>query len=351
MITLAFLYLMTSFLGHKTFFQEMKFNLIICTFQRPKAISKLLDSVYNQTLMPSEILVIDGSHDEETRELLIGKNDIGLRYFKVGDEDKGLTLQRNYGLEKTAKDIEIICFLDDDTVLEKDYFQKLIDTYKGFPDAIGVGGYIVNEIKWDYKSHSPSYDEYKIDGWSRKLGSRNLLRKKLGLLSNQPPGVMPVFSHGLSTGFLPPSGRTYPVEYFMGGVASYKRKLFEKVSFSRYFDGYGLYEDMEFCLRASRNGQLYLNTAAQVHHYHEKAGRPKSFNYGKMVIRNGWYVWRVKYPKPTMKAKFKWVAVSTLLLGVRIGNIFTADNKQEVLFESVGRLMALMGLLINKPRP
>lgn len=327
----------------------MKFNLVICTYQRPAALSRLLSSVYEQDVMPHEIIVVDGSYDERTQNLLTAKNHSRIKYYSVREEDRGLTRQRNFGITKSSKDVDIICFLDDDTVLEKDYFQKLIGTYREFPNAIGVGGYIVNEVRWERKVESPSYEEYTMDGWRRKLGSRNLLRKRLGLLSTSPPGIMPDFSHGLSTGFLPPSGKKYPVEYFMGGVASYRKEVLEKIKFSRYFEGYGLYEDMDFCLRASLYGQLYVNTAAKVYHYHEEAGRPKSFKYGKMVIRNGWYVWRVKYPYPTVKGKIKWFAVSTLLLGVRIGNILTEKDKKKVFFESAGRLVGLVSLLLKKP--
>jgi hypothetical protein len=44
-------------------------------------------------------------------------------------------------------------------------------------------------------------------------------------------------------------------------------------------------------------GKLYLNTAAQLDHYHD-AGRPNQYQYGRMVVRNGWYVWRTKNPIP-----------------------------------------------------
>jgi hypothetical protein len=55
-----------------------------------------------------------------------------------------------------------------------------------------------------------------------------------------------------------------------------------------------LYEDADFCFEGIKNGKLYLNTAAQLHHYHDVQGRPNQYQYGKMVVRNGWYVWRVK---------------------------------------------------------
>jgi carbohydrate-selective porin OprB len=53
-----------------------------------------------------------------------------------------------------------------------------------------------------------------------------------------------------------------------------------------------LYEDADFALRVSKIG-VYLNTAAQLHHYHDVQGN-NQYQYGKMVVRNGWYVWRVK---------------------------------------------------------
>ena len=175
------------------------------------------------------------------------------------------------------------------------------------------------------------------------------MRKRFGLLSDQAPGIMPKFSNGFSTGFLPPSGKIYPVEYFMGGVASYRKSLFKKLSFSSYFEGYGLYEDMDFCLRASRHGQLYVNTAARLHHLHEESGRPNRFSYGKMVIRNGWYVWRIKYPKPGLGAALKWHTTVLLLTLIRLGNIVTTSKKKEALTESVGRLAGWWSLFFNRP--
>lgn len=326
----------------------MKISLIICTFKRPLALLRLMDSLRKQEVQPDEVLIIDGSPDHGTSEALKITNFQNLQYHRVEEKNRGLTKQRNFGIALVKPDSEIICFLDDDVVLEKGYFEELLKTYQEFPDAVGVGGYIMNEIDWR-KGQNPAFDEFQFDGFVRKLGSRNLLRKRLGLLSNKPPGVMPEFSNGFSTGFLPPSGKTYPVEYFMGGVASYRKELFEKISFSLYFDGYGLYEDMDFCLRASKFGQLYVNTAAELHHLHEGSGRPNRYAYGKMVIRNGWYVWRVKYPAPSLQTRIKWHATAFVLTLVRIGNVITTAEKKEALTESLGRMAGWLSLLFSKP--
>ena len=327
----------------------MKFSLIICTYKRPQALLQLLESVYDQSQIPAEVLIIDASPDNYTQSALKSEAYPRLRYFLVEEEHRGLTRQRNYGISKVAADTEVICFLDDDIILTSGYFENLIDTYIKKPDALGVGGYILEEVKW-VKDGQASFDEFEMEGFKRKLGSRNLLRKKLGLLSDKPPGVMPEFSNGLSISFFPPTGKTYPVEFFMGGVASYKREVFDKLKFSSFFEGYGLYEDMDFCLRISRLGKLYVNTAAQLYHHHEEAGRPNRFQYGKMVIRNGWYVWRLKYPSPGLKARVKWHAIALLLTLVRLGNTFTTSEKKEALTESLGRLAGLGSLLLNKPQ-
>ncbi|MFD0977956.1 glycosyltransferase family 2 protein [Salinimicrobium gaetbulicola] len=326
----------------------MRFSLIICTFQRPKALVKLLDSVSEQTEYPDEILIIDGSDDNQTKDILVEKKFRNTRYFKVLEGQRGLTRQRNFGIQEVSEETEIICFLDDDVVLKMDYFENLFKTYIKYPEAIGVGGYIIDDIKWEENGEA-EFGDFVYDGFKRKLGSRNVLRKKFGLLSETPPGVMPKASNGFSTGFLPPSGKVYPVEYFMGGVASYRKELFQKIRFSHYFEGYGLYEDMDFCLRASKLGQLYVNTTAQLFHYHEEAGRPNRYEYGKMVIRNGWYVWRVKNPSPDLEAKLKWHATVFLLTFVRMGNIFTTSKRKEALTESLGRVVGWWSLIFKKP--
>ena len=329
----------------------MNFSLIVCTYNRPAALIRLLNSVKEQTLYPAQILIVDGSQGIETSEVLKGRGYPKLQYLKVAEEDRGLTRQRNYGIKRLAEETEVVCFLDDDIILKPDYFEKLISTYRKRPDAVAVGGWIEDGTAWKKVSeeYEPVFEEFQFDDFARPLGQRNVLRKKLGLLSDKPPGVMPDFSHGFSTGFLPPSTKIYPVDYFMGGVSSYRKELFDKVSFSSFFEGYGLYEDMDFCLRASKLGELYVNTGARVAHLHEESGRPNRFKYGKMVVRNGWYVWRVQNPSPDIRARLKWHATSFLLTLIRLSNALNTDSKKEAFTESLGRLYAWWGLLLHKP--
>jgi GT2 family glycosyltransferase len=318
---------------------------------REKPLLKLLNSVKAQTLYPNEILIIDASTNTNTQNLLQVNHFDDLKYFKVEKKDKGLTKQRNFGINLVSKDSEIICFLDDDIILKPTYFENLIETYKKKPDALAVGGYITNEVIWNKTSENKFYsDKFYFDGWERTEPARFKLRRKFKLLPDAPPGYLPTFAHGRSIGFLPPSGKIYPVELIMGGVSSYKREIFSKLKFSTYFEGYGLYEDADFSLRIAKFGNLYVNTNAQLSHHHNASGRPNQFKYGKMVVRNGWYVWRVKNPNPNFKSRLKWNSTVLLLTMIRGVNIFTTPNKKEAFTETLGRIVGWLSLLFNKPK-
>jgi len=314
---------------------------------RPQPLVSLLQSVKIQEVYPDEILIIDGSDNNNTEIALQQNSCANLKYFKVSDNDRGLTRQRNFGISKVSNEIEIVCFLDDDTILEPDYFKELINTYLTYPHALGVGGYISNEVLWEQtdQNFKAKANEFCFEGYKRIDGSRFILRKKLGLDSNMPPGYSPEFSHGRSISFLPPSGKTYRVEQLMGGVSSFRKEVFDTFQFSTYFEGYGLYEDADFTLRLSNVGELYVNTAARLGHYHDSGGRPNKYQYGKMVVRNGWFVWRVKHPKPSAKAVLKWHCITLLLTFVRFSNIFTTRQRREALTEFSGRLTGCLTFL------
>lgn len=330
--------------------KNIPFSLVICTYMRPDALVLLLNSVKKQTLYPDDIVIVDGSLNEETQTILSKNSYRNLNYFRVDEEKKGLTKQRNFGILNINKTSEIVCFLDDDVILETNYFQALLSTYKTHKEALAVGGYITNEVNWEKSDELNSKNKFYYDGWVRNEPLRFKIRHWFGLLPDTPPAVLPTFAHGRSVSFLPPSGKIYEVEQIMGGVSSYKREVFEKMAFSTYFEGYGLYEDTDFSLRIAKIGKLYINTNAKLAHYHEPSGRPNYFKYGKMVVRNGWYVWRVKYPNPGFKARIKWNATALLLTFIRSINMVNSKNRLQAFHESTGRFWGMFTLIFIKPK-
>ena len=327
-------------------------SLIICTYQRPESLANLLNSIEGCTVKPSNILIIDASPDTRTKNLVndIYLTEIAIDYYQVPNEHRGLTRQRNYGIAQLNSETEIVTFLDDDIRVEPDYFRELIRTYSVNPDAIGVGGIDLQSNKYFQKKTGSIYNTfsyYELDGWVVKEPHRYKARKLLGLLNDLQPGLIPDYSHGRSA--LPPSGRIYEVEHFMGGIASYRMELLRKVKFSNFFEGYGLYEDFDFCVRALKFGKLYVNTNAKVWHYHEPSGRPDFYKYGKMVVKNGWYVWRVRHPSPSLNAKLKWHAISVILANIRLISAIAGPDRKNALMDYLGRMIAWIGINLKPP--
>lgn len=319
---------------------------------RSQSLQQLLQSVQMQTVFPHEILIIDGSVNQET-ELMIAQKDIpNLRYFLVSEAFRGLTKQRNFGLDQVAPTSDIVAFLDDDTELSPTYFEELINTFVNDPRVSGVGGIAVNENGWSLTAPNKKYDanrNFQFEGFVYKEGQRNVVRNYLGLHSNVGPGRMPEYSHGKTCGF-PMTGRIYEVDLLIGMSFAFRKRVFDSLRFSTYFEGYGLYEDADFSIRALQFGKNVINTKVQLNHYHHPSGRPNSYKYGKMVVRNGWYVWRTKNPKPTFMHQLKWHTITLLLTGIRFSNMLTGSSKKEAFTEAVGRTIGWWSLWFNKPK-
>lgn len=319
---------------------------------RPQSVWQLLQSVREQTLYPDEILIIDGSTNQETEIILKDNIFPNLHYFAVAPEHRGLTKQRNYGVERVDNTMEVVCFLDDDTVLEKDYFEEIMQTFKVNPFVSGVGGVAINENSWTLAEPNKKYDSRRYcqwEGFVYKEGQRNVVRNYLGLQSNLEPGRMPDYSHGKTCGF-PLNGKTYEVDLLIGMSFAFRKKVVDVIRFSPYFEGYGLYEDADFSIRALEFGKNAINTKARLSHFHHPSGRPNQYRYGKMVVRNGWYVWRVKNPKPSVNAKFKWHCITILLTLIRFSNTFTTSKRKEAFTEALGRTMGWWSLWVNIPK-
>lgn len=115
--------------------------------------------------------------------------------------------------------------------------------------------------------------------------------------------------------------------------------------FSEILPGYALYEDMDFCLRAGRKGPLFFCTRARLAHEHAPGGRPHWFAYGTMVTRNGWRVWRLRWPQPPRLARCRWWLISLLLAASRL-----FGGAPGAVPETAGRLWGCRRTLIAPPQ-
>lgn len=110
----------------------MKFSLVTATLGRTEELTRLLQSLENQTYKNFELIVVDQNSDDRLIPIIqpfLGSFEI----IRIHSE-KGLSKSRNVGLKRTTGDV--IAFPDDDCEYNENVLQKVaenlsLDTHHG----------------------------------------------------------------------------------------------------------------------------------------------------------------------------------------------------------------------------
>ena len=250
-------------------------SLVIPTFNRPSEVSGLIRAIAALPDIPAEVVVVDGSGDDDTGVQLISTArktalPFDLVYVK---SPAGLTLQRNVGIDISSG--EFIFFLDDDCVPEPGYFRelRLVFINDGGGKIGGAGGILVNEIQ-------------------DRLSLRWRLRLALRLVPRIKPGIYHPSGTSVPRALLKSIDPLRRVDMLSGCSMVFRRDVLERNRFSLFFSGYSQGEDLEMSLRVRREWDIVWVGAARAFHHHAVGGRPASFAKGRMEVRNRYFIWK-----------------------------------------------------------
>lgn len=269
----------------------MNFSVVIPTYNREKDLKECLNSVLKQTIFPSEILIID---DGDLPEEFIQKTKsnferrgINFIYYKKDHkkEPRGLSESKNIAVNLVNN--EIFFILDDDLILENDFFEEIIKVWQENKDdnLIGVGGIIKNNRKkgklekiYNQIFGLTSYYKWDINNVGFQVWDEGIIKREKGY-------------------------------YAHGGVCSYKRSLVKKLGgFTTFSGGRTALEDVDFCLRAKNKGYYFIvEQKAKVFHNHKSTKKESEFLMGlkesynrKIIFKNNcqksfknylWFYW------------------------------------------------------------
>jgi glycosyltransferase involved in cell wall biosynthesis len=115
-------------------------------------LEEVIRRLKNQTEKPYEILVVDNSQNDQESEKIkkVAKN-LGSRY--VREEREGLHNARNRGVIEAEG--EIVQFIDDDALAERNLIEEIVKQYKS-EDIAAVGGKVVPI----FKAKPPKFFKY-----------------------------------------------------------------------------------------------------------------------------------------------------------------------------------------------
>ena len=216
---------------------------VIPTRNRPDDLPKAVASVCAQTRLPDELIIVDQSSGNASREhvssVMVGIDSIKLVYIH-DTSILGLVDAKRVASEWAGGDI--VCFLEDDVVLESDYFEQIELGFVSHPAMIGCCGIISNAPK-------------QVAGYTIffKLFHRGIFfDRRVGL-------------HGSFSGR---GNELVASEMLSGGSSAWRREVFSAVSFD-VENGLHMSEDVDFSTRVARRfpGQLFINPNARLAHY------------------------------------------------------------------------------------
>ncbi len=122
----------------------MKVSVIVCTYS-PRMFShfvECIESLLRQTYKDVEIICIVDGNKEYYRMIKEKKGDLFREYeikLYLNDRNLGLLESRNRGVKLSSGDI--VAFIDDDAIAEKNWIEELVKMYK--MGAIAAGGKLV----------------------------------------------------------------------------------------------------------------------------------------------------------------------------------------------------------------
>lgn len=102
---------------------NLKFSVIVPTYNRASTIKRCLDSVVQQSYANWEAIVVDNFSEDNTEEIVRSYNDSRIKYFK--NHNYGIiAVSRNYAIDRATGDW--ICFLDSDDSWTANKLEQLL---------------------------------------------------------------------------------------------------------------------------------------------------------------------------------------------------------------------------------
>src|SRR5437867_8288933 len=208
--------------------QGLPISAVIATRNRAQSLSRTLQSLLTQDLLPTEFIVVDSSEDDEARSFLSDFEKLvspaaSVRW--VAADVLGAAPQRNQGVALSTQ--PFIWFFDDDILFESDCVTRLWHAIESDATLGGVNAMIVNQ-----RYQPPGFVSRTMFTLMHGRSEKSFAGKVIGPAIN----LLPEDRDDLP--------EVVPVEWLNTTCTMYRREVLPSPPFDSLFVGYSLMEDV-----------------------------------------------------------------------------------------------------------
>jgi GT2 family glycosyltransferase len=273
---------------------EIKYSIVIPTRNRPQFLEDLLKTINMSAENLIEILIIDSS------DSLNNKFDSNISKIKyIHTKIKSAAIQRNIGIDKVSTEAKFIFFLDDDVLIDADYFGNLIESINE-SGAIGASGIAIN-----------------LNNYSKRKNSTGLtgLFKKFFLLDSNIEGKLLKSAINIPCKLDSKCQSSLIEVDWLIGCAAWRSSAFTTLRFEESFNGQSLGEDLLFSNKAKNLGKIVVNKNVIINHRESDIERPNPYNFYKMWVLNRYKISNQLNLSP-LNLAFHWANFGTLVMNI-----------------------------------
>lgn len=299
----------------------MNISVIICSVRRPRVLHETVLSVIRGSVLPFRLLLCIVEESDILRET---KDIDGLEV--VVSPRSGLTAQRNYAISHCdLNEDSVICFLDDDVELHRDYIMTLSALFRQRKELIGVSAHaLINEDVGRMRASKV------LEGVLCRPAKDILVRNKGKLWT----------AHGCNMAF--------------------RSTLFDKELFDEELPLYSFAEDLDISIRAARYGVVgKIDEGLPLIHLEVNSGRVSEFRRGySMVANNLHFLKKGVSDRPLIVGYLRLILIIIIkeslvdvFLGVWRGASKIGRKEIDYFGRIKGRLFAILDIFLGKCYP
>lgn len=197
--------------GRKKYMNNSLVTVVVTAYNIDKYIEECVKSILSQRYSDLEILIIDDGSSDRTSQICQQMTDLDSRIQYVYQENAGVSVARNNGIERAQG--KYICFVDGDDFLPEDAISSLVNEIDKLTDIV-IGDYVTFDMG-ETKEEVFFTNSFVADDFQKK--------KKLFIQLMDGRYGRPASSNSTAVGV--PWGKLYRLNFILDNQLRFNPKL------------------------------------------------------------------------------------------------------------------------------